>query len=496
MARYPLTQGQREALVDSLRAGVPFERACRAANLIGRLVRAEADRDEALSRELEAAEAHGSAVRNGEAPLPARPADVFDDPGVPAAAPPPEPASPSPPSPDAAEDALPTPPRLTPEQARRWAAVREHAAVLAPGLLGTLLWLDEQGARQGIPAMSPWWRWSTEAFYASGKRWGLWRVGRGGGKSTQLEKIVGNAALFVPRVIPPGQVWIWPFISASSDDADRRIRGLQALLGAAQVEVVRKAPRQHPTLYLCDAAGNAIALVALASTIAGVSGPSAIGATIDEEAKLRDRRGQVNPSTEILASLIQTFRGRDGIQAIRCSSAFDTVGSHYQSIEEGDTEANHVARIGERFLEVVLRGLEEVAAWERDPEAARRIREYARTVTTESPNVPTWLANPTIPAVVSRREVDALPEAALEGVPRWAYWLRENASLSMPRGGAGVAAAKADQWTGLLEWNRRLAGTGGATLWGEAEDPRAGAGKLYLGGGMGGMGGAGGGPSM
>jgi hypothetical protein len=217
-----------------------------------------------------------------------------------------------------------------------------------------------------------------------------------------------------------------------------------------------------PTIELVDVHGNEVSFVSIAATIAGVSGPSALGGTVDEEAKLRDRTQNVNPSTEILASIAQMFRARDGVHAIRCSSAWKEAGSHYAAIKEGATSSTYIARIGEDFLKITLDGLVVVARWELlhggtdGVEAARKIRAHAATLDANSPNVPTWVANPTISALASRLQVQATPVDKDEGnTPRWRIWLRENASVPMPAN--AVDGLTIDEYQALAEANRKLA---------------------------------------
>jgi len=226
-------------------------------------------------------------------------------------------------------------------------------------------------------------------------------------------------------------------------------------------------PQGHPTIEnkidgepLTDLRGNPIAFVAFASTVAALSGPTTIGATVDEEAKLRGEGA--NPSGEVITTLLQTFRARPGIRAIRCSSAWNTSGSHYGSIKAGDTDANYIARIGAEFMPPMLHGLESVAQWEAahgNHDAAARIRAHALTLTPESPNAGTWLGNPTLgnasgqpwdgAAVASRVELEALDDETFaeiyEGMTRAEAWLRENASVPRntgAQGGTALAAAK------------------------------------------------------
>jgi hypothetical protein len=347
--------------------------------------------------------------------------------------------------------------------------VSEEAARFAPGPFGFLLWVDAQSVLASIPPLSPWWRWSLGGFYSSGKRWALYDVGRGGGKSTSLEKVAGSDTYFEPRVVPPSQMWSWPFISTNIGDAARRIRGLAAIYralglpvigegdgsGSKAKEGIKISYAQPAHIDLVDVRGNAVQLVSLAGTIGNVSGPSTIGGTIDEAAKLYDRAENANPLTEVIASFTQTFRARKGIRAICSSSSFEPEGTHFELVMQGDTETNYVARIGAPFLELALRGFDQVAAMEQargDARAAAEIRTHAASLTADAPWVPTWVANPTLgspdgsawdgAALASRRELDALPDKKFEdeGLPRWAYWLRECGSLPMARqGGAGMA---------------------------------------------------------
>lgn len=416
----PVTAEQIAAVLDSLRAGVALDRACRAARVSPDALAALAKLDDGVAESIEEAQAEGGAS---------------DD--------------------TTAQDGTLDHRRIAREAAR-----------LAPGPLGFLLWVDARCEEHGHHVMSPWWRYALAEFYSADKRWLVVCAGRGSGKSTTLERVAVADGMFTARIVPPGQRWVWPFISVSTPDAHKRIAGLVAIFQAIGLApVVRRAP--VPSIELDDARGNAIGFVALASTIAGVSGPSTIGVTVDEESKLRNKQTHANPSREILASLAQTFRARPGIRAIRCSSAWTTEGTHPESIAEGDTEINHVARLGDAFVSAAVDGLLEVAAWEAargNPVGAATIRAHAATVTAASTGIPTWVANPTISALASRREADGL---AVGGpISATDVWLRENASVPHAAGvrvGAGV-----DQLDGLAEANRKLcASTRGGFDWGQ-----------------------------
>lgn len=424
-----MTPDQKEAVLDSLRAGVPLDKSARAARTTPAALREEARTDDAFAEQLEDAESEGGAARRKSAAQ--APAPV-------AAPPAHKPATDN-------EGAIDFP-RVTLEAA-------EHG----PGLFGFLLWQEQRLQARGFHAMGAWWLEELARFYASGKRWALVCAGRGAAKSTTLTRVATCETLFADRHVPPGQRWVWPFISVSAQDAARRVSEVLAVLSALGIEPERQVRGNNPTIEMRDARGSEIAFVSLASTIAGVSGPNAIGATIDEEAKLRDRVTNANPASEILASLLQTFRARPNIRAIRCSSAWTTDGSHAQSIAAGDTAVNHVFRLGSHVAAAIA-GLLEVAAWEEqhgNVAGAARTRAHADTLTAESTAIPTWVGNPTIGPIACREEVEAMPPTALGRLTRTDYWLRENASVHLPDDGTG--AGRPDQLGGLGDANRRLA---------------------------------------
>lgn len=357
--------------------------------------------------------------------------------------------------------AAPPPPRRLPAAPEDGESIRatleafreEASAKHGPGLFGLLLLQEERLAAAGFHPISPWWLLTVEAFLASLKRWMLILAGRGAGKSTMLTRLAVVLALFSPRRIPPGQTWIWPFVSVRPGDAKKRLEEIKAiLLHAYHYELKISSPESTPTLALEDVAGQSIAFVSFASTLGNVSGPNSIGATVDEEEKLE------RAPAEVVGSLAQTFRARPGIRGIRCSSVFKADGTLVRAIEKGDSITNYVARIGERHLFAVLEGLEAVAVWEQargDVRAAERIRAYALTVTAESTGVTTWLGNPVTgapeddpvaydawtpaqAAVATRVEAEAVDERILDGLTRADYWLRENASV-VPGAGAGLS---------------------------------------------------------
>jgi hypothetical protein len=310
----------------------------------------------------------------------------------------------------------------------KWKTLRDEAAKLAPGMFGILLYVDGILASKGHPPMSPWWRETLRAFYESGKRWCILLVGRGGGKSTTLERCALVEAIFAERDVPPGQTWIWPFLSVKKSDARRRLDEIGSLLDALGIEYARATIEGDPTITFADAAGNNVALVSIAATIAGVSGPSAIGVTCDEEEKWKDLDTGANPATEVLRSIRQMFRTRPNIRGYRCSSKWTDNNAHFQAAQDGDTPAHFVARLGADGLARAREGLEMAARLEDEignPDGADAIRKHAATLTERDARIPTFVANPAHDIAVGRteepdidtwlREVCSAGEGGIEG---------------------------------------------------------------------------------
>jgi hypothetical protein len=287
----------------------------------------------------------------------------------------------------------------------RWAKFREEAARLGAGTWGVLLYLDGiLAAKPGAHAMSQWWRWSLGEWYASGKAVYLGRIGRGGGKSTTQTEVVVTETLFGERDVPPGETWIWPFLSVDMSEANLKVGPLEHALGAVGLDGSTLTKHSggkagRTVLAYQDAKGQQVEVRVYPATVDAMSGPTLAGATNDEEAKWKaDRDKGVNSAEEVLDAMGQCFRGDATTKKhMRISSAWMTRGPHFDDIEAGDNELHYVARIGP-FLDVAVAGFELVAtrlvaAGKHDD--ARMVRQYAATLTEDSPNVPSWVANPT-----------------------------------------------------------------------------------------------------
>jgi hypothetical protein len=349
--------------------------------------------------------------------------------------------------------------RPSPEPAPEAPAV-DWTEPLSLDPLGRLEWMEERLVAAGLPPVSQWWKTELGRFYRTQRRWMLVRAGRGSGKSTTIVRAAVAESLFAPRIVPEGQRHRFPFLSVSIADARDRVHEIVAVLGALSIEAEATYPQGHPSVEVDDARGNRIMFTARAANVASMSGPTTIGAVCDEESKWPS--DGATPSREVLASLVATFRSRP-VRAFRCSSVYAEDSTHALSIDAGDTDQNHVARIGSAFLPVAVAGLLEVALYEeqqhRDKSTAAQLRAYAAKLTAESPNVPSWVARQDFRAIDTRRELDALPAHQRDGLSCSALWQREIASIPDVTGSGAEAEA---QCRLAAELNDRIARRGQA----------------------------------
>jgi len=315
----------------------------------------------------------------------------------------------------------------------KWARIREEAAKLAPGMFGLLLYVDGiLAARPGAYALSPYDRWSLGEWYASGKPVYLARKGRGAGKSMMQIKVVVVECIFGEREVPPGETWIWPFLSFDMSESNLKVGPIEhalAALGYGHSDLVlHKRKDGRSTIGFEDDRGQPVEVRVYPNTVTAMSGPTLAGATNDEEAKWRaDKDKGLNSAEDVLDAMAGAFRGDARLKKhMRISSAYQTRGPHYDDIEAGDTELHYIAKLGP-FVSDAVDGFELVAsrlATDGRTEDAATIRAHARTLTPDSPDVPSWVPNPTHDVwggfLRARKKVKT--------------WLRENGSVSTDEG--------------------------------------------------------------
>ena len=197
--------------------------------------------------------------------------------------------------------------------------------------------------------------------------------GAAAAKSSTLCRVAVCEALHGGHVIPPATLACSRSSRYGWARHAERLRTLRDILQALGEPYTQRGddvelPSRH-TLFRVFAA-----------TIAGVSGPTCIGAVGDEAAKWRDAATGANPATEVLRSLRPTLLTQPRAKMFLSSSPLGNLDAHAEAYNEGDTQYQRVAG---------------AASWVANPTVTE-----AQTPR-EEPNLDTW-----------RREYAAIP---LEG---------------------------------------------------------------------------------
>lgn len=319
--------------------------------------------------------------------------------------------------------------------------------------IGRLRAIDKVLVANGFHAMSLWWDEQMETFYASGKFQFTGRIGRRGAKSSTVTvRVSVSETIGTPRKLAPGQTGTWPLISHTNFEASKRLDEIEAVLKALGFELAQGKPEEfkryqrtvehgRALIRTLDMNGNRVEWVVYPPTIAGVSGFTAIGASCDEAAKWRDDKTGANPASIVLASLRPTFATQPAAHLYLFSSAFSTLDAHHDAVQQGDTDPQYLARLGEEGA-CIDREQRDRAASRFEAKAraavvggdalrakvngdrAAAIRASMTDISPSNPNVPTWVANPSLSI-----------ERTLDLEEDFATWLREYGSV--PTGSAG-----------------------------------------------------------
>lgn len=379
-------------LLDALRRGATREQAARAIDASLTKVLAWIDGDEQLERQVVAAEAEARATGASRVEA-AKPTAKDEKTG-----------------------------------ADRWKGLRADAEKLGGGDLGYLFAIEARlAARPGGHGFSPWWRQTLIDWYNSGKPTFLGCVGRGGAKSDTQTTVVVKECIFTARVVPPGETWIWPYLSKDMSESNLKVGPLESALGAiglgnSDLKIHRRKDGRSEVGFE-DASGNAIEVRVYPNTKDALRGPTLCGATDDEEAFWKaDRDLGTSTADDVLDAMAGAFRGdATAKKHLRISSANRPDSTLMRDIRNGDDDLHFVARLG-RFVDEARAGFELVASKlvaEGRHEDARAIRTWAATLTEASPWIPSWVGNPT----------HDVWGGFLRLRKRVAKWLRENGSM-------------------------------------------------------------------
>ena len=296
------------------------------------------------------------------------------------------------------------------DDAERWAHIKADCARIAPGLLGSLLWINERCKRAGMQALDDWWIGNFGGFYASDKPEHAGRVGLRGAKSTSIPRALTNDATFTEREIDPTIPGVIPIISVDKTEADGRFATIRGTLRAMGMAPKKPDDSDVPILpdgisgiyesstlasgggviYLTDSQGHGIEFRIYAAKVAGVVGYTGVAGFCDEVDLWIDERG-ANPAQRVLDLLSLRYTTQPRAHLYTFSASYYPDSAHKRKIDEGDTMQQHLARLGELGAQ-------------RDNEARARLAALIKSndprllakADPMSPDIPSWVTNPLV----------------------------------------------------------------------------------------------------
>jgi hypothetical protein len=238
---------------------------------------------------------------------------------------------------------------------------------LAEEMIGHFEALNAALVAKGFPATSDWWLGRIRAFYRTGKRRFITRVGRRGGKSSTYCRLAVSEALFGHHVIPPGDVGVVAIISARRPDALERLRTIKAILDAIGVAYSERGDS-------VELKSKAVVFTVFTASIAGVSGFTGIFVLCDEVAKWRDSDTGANPAGVVISSVAPTLATQPNAKMILSSSPMGLLDAHADAFALGDTAHQMVAHAASWTANPTLT---EAGTRGDEPDEVVWLREYA-----------------------------------------------------------------------------------------------------------------------
>lgn len=300
-----------------------------------------------------------------------------------------------------------------------WARVRLEAEKLAPGDLGTLLWLDARCQMAGMHGLDTWWVDRFGEFYDSGKPVMVCRKGlRAGGSASACRSLVRDL-LFTIRLLDSGTIGVAPIMSSSRDEATDRFFTIKKILRACGMAPVKKKGADADgideemyevlpggvggeyrsakslagggVIQLQDSQGHKLELRILPAIRRAAVGYTGVGGFLDEsDLWPNDPEMHVNPAGIVISDVMKRFTTQPSARLYIFSASYYAKSAHSERVDMGDTSAQYLARLGAagaRKDTAARRGLAERIGSD-DP---RLLAEADPS----SPDIPAWVTNAT-----------------------------------------------------------------------------------------------------
>lgn len=204
-----------------------------------------------------------------------------------------------------------------------------HPTIEALSRLETLL----SKSKQRYHALPEYWLVELARFFDSGKRQSVWRIGRRGGKSSTVCRIVCLEAYYGDHSWPDDDEGVVMIISADQKQAKQRLRSCAVIL--REMKIVHEQTADE--LRFRNARGQSVVIRVHSASIASVVGCTCICAVLDEVSRWGENDRTGNPSEAILESLVPTMATQPNAKIFMISSPMGEDDLHAKSFAEGET---------------------------------------------------------------------------------------------------------------------------------------------------------------
>jgi len=399
-----LTLDQREAIVDSLTAGVAIDAAAKAVRATVADVRSFAADEPAWGALLAKAEAECAKIEQAAKwdALVKHSATLVEDAKPQAVATVPRYIPHDPETGEVDDDDVP---EIIEDDSPELERLRLEAAKFGPGAFGYLQMVNARCVDAGLHPMDPWWIGHARKFYSSGKMIDVGRVGLRGGKSTNVCRMLVADVVYQRRQIERSQVGVCPIMSSGTAEATDRMNTIVEVLLALKLrdcsgtrsKLVRgqfrrtKAEGGAERVMLFDSQGHKVEFRVYPASKAGAVGFTGICGFCDEVDLWRDKATGANPATEVLDLLKYRYTTQPTAHLYIFSAPYGSTSAHSSRIDMGDTPLQYVARLGQKGADKDAQ-----ERWQLVGKAGPDPRLLAPS-DPKSVNIPAWVTSPIVP---------------------------------------------------------------------------------------------------
>lgn len=198
-----------------------------------------------------------------------------------------------------------------------------------------LMEIDAKLVKAGFPPMSPLWKKHLKAFYESGKVRFIARIGRRGGKSSTICRVAVAELLYGKHQVTPGDIGIFVIVSVIKKEAKQRLTMIKEILKVLGVQFISR------DLEI-QLKGAPLMFRVYPANFRSSVGMTCIGWVGDEMSRWRDDSESSNPASDIIASIRPAMATMINAHEFYISSPWARSDAHYQYVEKGITEEQHV----------------------------------------------------------------------------------------------------------------------------------------------------------